>query len=141
MHKCKPSPKESRKEQLARQKRLEGKKRREQQEKDNLAARTRDDLRCPIVVIMGHVDTGKTSLLDKIRKTNVQAGEADGITQQIGATYFEKSTLETQTARLNQVKNFNLTIPGILVIDTPGHESFTNRPRHRSHARIGTADN
>lgn len=117
---------ESRKEQLIAQKREDGKKRRLAQEKANLAARTRDDLRCPIVVIMGHVDTGKTKLLDKIRKTNVQEGEAGGITQQIGATYFEKKTLLTQTAKLNETEKFDLQVPGMLVIDTPGHESFTN---------------
>lgn len=117
---------EDRKKMLVTQKREEGKKRRLQIEKANLEARTRDDLRCPIVVIMGHVDTGKTKLLDKIRKTNVQEGEAGGITQQIGATYFEKSTLLTQTAKLNETEKFDLTLPGMLVIDTPGHESFTN---------------
>ncbi|KAL7512647.1 hypothetical protein ACHAXN_010731 [Cyclotella atomus] len=117
---------ENRQKMLLAQKREDGKKRRLEQEKANLAARTRDDLRCPIVVIMGHVDTGKTKLLDKIRKTNVQEGEAGGITQQIGATYFEKSTLLTQTARLNETEKFDLTLPGMLVIDTPGHESFTN---------------
>jgi translation initiation factor 5B len=111
---------------LEAQKREEGKRRRVETEKKNLLSRSPDDLRCPIVVIMGHVDTGKTKLLDKIRKTNVQEGEAGGITQQIGATYFEKKTLETQTSRLNSTESVEIKIPGMLVIDTPGHESFTN---------------
>lgn len=111
---------------IARQKREEGKRKRLEQEKKNLEARSPDDLRCPVVVIMGHVDTGKTKLLDKIRKTNVQEGEAGGITQQIGATYFEKKTLEAQTAKLNETEKVELKVPGMLVIDTPGHESFTN---------------
>ena len=118
--------KEKQREQMIELKRQEGKRRRLDQEKLNLANRSRDDLRCPIVVIMGHVDTGKTKLLDKIRKTNVQEGEAGGITQQIGATFFEKKTLEAQTARLNETEKFELKVPGMLVIDTPGHESFTN---------------
>lgn len=117
---------ESRKEQLAAQKREEGRRKRLEQEEANLAARSRDDLRCPIVVIMGHVDTGKTKLLDKIRKTNVQEGEAGGITQQIGATYFEQKTLIHQTKKLNESEKFDITVPGMLIIDTPGHESFTN---------------
>lgn len=115
-----------REQMLRAQKREEGKRKRLATEKANLAARSRDDLRCPVVVIMGHVDTGKTKLLDKIRKTNVQEGEAGGITQQIGATFFEKKTLLAQTAKLNETENFEFTVPGMLVIDTPGHESFTN---------------
>ncbi len=92
----------------------------------NLAARTCDNLHCPVVVILGHVNIGKMKLLDKICKTNVKEAEAGGITQQIWATYFEKTTLLTQTVRLNETEEFELTLPGMLVIDTPGHELFTN---------------
>lgn len=93
-------------------------------------------IRAPIAVIMGHVDSGKTSLLDKVRKTVVQAREAGGITQHIGASLFPKVTI-LEVARPISKGMLDLKTPGVLIIDTPGHEAFlTLRTRGASVADI-----
>jgi len=83
-------------------------------------------LRQPIVVVMGHVDHGKTSILDAIRKSSVAKREHGGITQHVGASEVPLDSIQNVCGKLLEKMNIELTLPGLLFIDTPGHEAFTN---------------
>jgi translation initiation factor 5B len=80
-------------------------------------------IRQPIVSVLGHVDHGKTSLLDYIRGSTVAAREAGAITQHIGATEVPIDAIYNVCGELLKGKKF--TLPGLLFIDTPGHHAFT----------------
>ncbi|WP_424002565.1 translation initiation factor IF-2 [Haloarcula salina] len=82
-----------------------------------------DTLRTPIVAVLGHVDHGKTSLLDQIRGSAVTAGESGAITQHIGATAVPLDVISEIAGELVDPTDFDL--PGLLFIDTPGHHSFS----------------
>jgi len=81
-------------------------------------------IRQPIISFLGHIDHGKTTLLDKIRGTAVQISEVGGITQAIGATNIPIKTVKEICGSLLDKFKFKITIPGFLIIDTPGHSVF-----------------
>ena len=80
-------------------------------------------IRSPICTVVGHVDHGKSSLLDHIRGTAIVKSEAGAITQAIGASLVPAEALQRICGSLLKGK---LAIPGLLFIDTPGHAAFTN---------------
>ena len=82
-------------------------------------------IRQPIITVAGHVDHGKTSILDSIRGTGVAEGEAGGITQKISFTSFPVSNIKKRCALIDK-HGIKLEIPGFLFIDTPGHAAFSN---------------
>ena len=82
------------------------------------------ELRQPIVCVLGHVDHGKTSILDSIRGTALAKSEKGGITQRIGATEISREILEKYAGSI--LGRTKIRIPGLLFIDTPGHVAFAN---------------
>lgn len=84
------------------------------------------EYRSPIVVVMGHIDHGKTSLLDRIRQTRVADGEAGGITQSIGSTFVPMSLISRLCKKMFEKLGIVPSLSGLLFIDTPGHEAFTS---------------
>jgi len=83
-------------------------------------------IRSPIIVVLGHVDAGKTSLLDKIRNTSYIKKEVGEMTQHIGATEVSIDVIKEISKPLLNAFKFDLKIPSLLFIDTPGHEVFSN---------------
>ena len=82
-------------------------------------------LRSPIVTVLGHVDHGKSTLLDNVRGTNITDREAGNITQSIGASKLPLSTIRERAGDLFDQLGDQIDLPGLLFVDTPGHAAFS----------------
>ncbi len=91
----------------------------------SIPASEKKKVRAPILCVLGHIDHGKTSLLDFIRGTVVQKHEVAGITQHIGASFLPIDDI-AKFCNLSKEATSKLVVPGLLVIDTPGHAAFVN---------------
>ncbi len=83
-------------------------------------------IRSPIVTFLGHVDHGKTSILDAIRHSSVLTREVGGITQMIGASEIPARYIREHCSEILALLKMEIVIPGLLVLDTPGHKAFLN---------------
>jgi len=81
-------------------------------------------IRSPIIVTVGHIDHGKTTLLDKIRGTTVTKAEPGMLSQHVGASYIPIETIKRISGELLKKFKIEITIPGLLMLDTPGHAAF-----------------
>lgn len=86
----------------------------------------KEQLRSPICSVLGHVDHGKSSILDALRGSSIISKEAGGITQAIGASIIPFNTIQKICGKLLESLKMKFTIPGLLFIDTPGHAAFTS---------------
>lgn len=89
-------------------------------------------LRSPIVTVLGHVDHGKSTLLDNVRGTNIVDREAGSITQSIGASELPMKTIRSRAGDLFDRLGDKVSLPGLLFIDTPGHAAFSALRRRGS---------
>ena len=85
-----------------------------------------EEIRAPILTVLGHVDHGKTTLLDCIRGSVVAKKEPGQITQMIGCSFIPSNTIKKICGGLLEKFKVRIEIPGLLFIDTPGHEAFTS---------------
>jgi len=86
-------------------------------------------IRQPIVVLVGHIDHGKSSILENIKGISITAGEAGGITQTIKFYGIPMTTIDNICGSLLESLKLKLTLPGLLFLDSPGHEAFSTLRR------------